>query len=291
MAPIIICGMHRSGTSLICRALESAGLFTGEVKEHNHEAVFFLALNQWMFEQTGATWDNTYNMQFINDDLAAYMRTVIGNTLNSPSATAYTGSSPHHQSLFATDNAIAWGWKDPRNTFTAPVWASIFPGAKLVHVCRNPLDVADSLRRRERDIQSRHEEQLAQIPREQLDGSMQFQQSPRLFHLAEGLSLWGDYTRRALELESRFGPNAIRVRYEDFLADPLAELSRLAAFSGLAPGDEQLQAAIAAVNPARRCAFMHSEELMSVYYAYRENDVVKTLGYDRLHAPGCDTAA
>lgn len=287
MTPIIICGMHRSGTSLICRSLEAIGLFVGHEKEQNHEALFFQTLNQWMFEQLGASWDNPYNMQFINDDLTGYFHTVIGNIINGPSAAAYTGPDPHRQSLFDPDNRVPWGWKDPRNTFTAELWAGLFPAAKLLHVCRNPLDVADSLRRREREIFARHGAMLARLPPGQLDGSMHLQQSPRLFHLEEGLSLWEEYTARALALESHFGTHAMRVRYEDFLADPVSGLARLAAFAGLAPSAQMLGKTAGQVNPQRRLAFLHSAELLSAYRKFRRRDIMKRLGYDRLHASGC----
>jgi hypothetical protein len=291
MAPLIICGMHRSGTSLICRALESAGLFVGQEKEHNHEAVFFQMLNVWMFEQLGASWDNTYNMRFINDELAWYFHTVIGNVLNGPSATAYTGSESRHRSLFTADNTLPWGWKDPRNTFTATVWARLFPGAKLLHVCRNPVDVADSLRRREHEILAQHKGLLAQLPPGQLDGAMHFQQSPRLFHLEEGLALWQDYTTEAIALESQFGARALRVRYEDFLTDPANELARIADFADLTPSTEQLVAAASQVNPERRCAFTQSAELQSAYRDCRHRDIMQTLGYDKLDDCASDSAA
>ncbi len=291
MAPLIICGMHRSGTSLICRALESAGLFVGHEKEHNHEAVFFQTLNQWMFEQLGAGWDNTCNMRFINDELAWYFHTVAGNVISGPSAAAFTGPDSRLRSLFAPDNTIPWGWKDPRNTFTAAVWARLFPGAKLLHVCRNPLDVADSLRRREHEILARHKAMLAQLQPEQLDGSMRLQQSPRLFHLEEGLALWEEYTRQALALEGQFGTRAMRIRYEDFLADPANELAGIAEFAGLAPAAGQLESAVSQVNPERRCAFTHSAGLLSVYRDYRHRDVMQMLGYDDLHDFASHSAA
>ena len=291
MRPIIICGMHRSGTSLLCRALEQAGLFAGDVKEHNHEAVFFLTLNQWIFEQLGATWDNTYNMRFLNDDLAGYLLAVIGNVLKSPSAASFTGSDPHHLDMFFADKGVAWGWKDPRNTFTAPLWKSIFPDAKIIHVCRNPLDVADSLRRREHETLERHKVQLAGMPADQLDGSMRYQQSPRLFHLEEGLALWEEYTAQALLLERQFGTDAVRIRYEDFLASPVTELARLTEFAGLDTDTEQLQAAVAQVNPERRCAFTGSDELLALYRAYRDREIMRQLGYEALDREDRTTAA
>ncbi|MGB5540159.1 MAG: sulfotransferase [Gammaproteobacteria bacterium] len=291
MAPLIICGMHRSGTSLICRSLEQLGLFVGQEKEHNHEAVFFQMLNQWMFEQLGASWDNTYNMRFLNDELAGYFHVVINNVMSSSTATTYTGPDPQHRTLFTPGNAILWGWKDPRNTFTASIWATLFPGAKLLHVCRNPLDVADSLRRREHEILEYNKTILAQMLPEQLDGAMQFQQSPRLFHLEEGLALWEEYTTRALALETEFGARALRIRYEDVLADPANELARIADFAGLAPATEQLATAASQVNPDRRCAFTRSAELLSAYRDYRHRDVMRMLGYDDLDDCASHSAA
>ena len=291
LAPVIICGMHRSGTSLVSRALDSLGLFTGDVKEHNNEAVLFLTLTQWIFEQLNATWDNPANMRFVNDELAGYMLSVIGNILNGPSAVSYTGNEPAHRQILTAGNRLPWGWKDPRNTYTAEIWAAAFPDARLIHVCRNPLDVADSLRRREQETEQRHKQQLAQMKPEELDGSMRFQQSPRLFHLQEGLALWEDYTLQAIGLEQRFGTNAIRVRYEDFLARPVQELARLAVFAGLEVDSSQLQAAVASVNPERRCAFLRNNELLTVYRDYRERYSMKALGYDHLSDDDCHTAA
>jgi hypothetical protein len=67
--PIIILGMHRSGTSMINGLLQRAGVFIGhrQLPSRQHEAVFFLRFNEWIFSQANATWDNVYNFQFIDD--------------------------------------------------------------------------------------------------------------------------------------------------------------------------------------------------------------------------------
>ena len=65
--PVVILGMHRSGTSLITSCLEDLGLFVGAIKDLNYESWFFLNLNNWMLRQANASWDNPYNFQFIND--------------------------------------------------------------------------------------------------------------------------------------------------------------------------------------------------------------------------------
>ena len=40
--PIIIIGMHRSGTTLLSKLLEKCGVFMGTKKEENNESIFFL---------------------------------------------------------------------------------------------------------------------------------------------------------------------------------------------------------------------------------------------------------
>jgi len=41
-----------------------------------------------------------------------------------------------------------WRWKNSRNTFTIDIWIKVFPNAKLIHMYRNLIDVAESLRKR-----------------------------------------------------------------------------------------------------------------------------------------------
>lgn len=45
--PVIIIGMHRSGTSLVARLLDVLGLFLGKYKDENHEARLFISINDW----------------------------------------------------------------------------------------------------------------------------------------------------------------------------------------------------------------------------------------------------
>ena len=57
-SPVVVVGMHRSVTSLFTRLLAELGVFFGRTKNlnHNHEAMFFVELNQWIFRYAGATW-------------------------------------------------------------------------------------------------------------------------------------------------------------------------------------------------------------------------------------------
>ena len=66
--PIIITGMHRSGTTLLSKILEKNGVFIGRYKEINNESKFFLRINRWMFTMLGASWDNPKSFDNISND-------------------------------------------------------------------------------------------------------------------------------------------------------------------------------------------------------------------------------
>ena len=67
--PIIIIGMHRSGTSMITRFIEDSGVFIGKKNKMgpNSEAFFFQKINEWLLYQKGASWDSTNNLNFNNN--------------------------------------------------------------------------------------------------------------------------------------------------------------------------------------------------------------------------------
>ncbi len=49
-SPVIIIGMHRTGTSMITKLLEEYGIYFGSLKEHHNEAIFFLKINEKILE-------------------------------------------------------------------------------------------------------------------------------------------------------------------------------------------------------------------------------------------------
>ncbi len=58
VSPIIVAGMHRSGTTLLSNILQRSGLFMGNRQDSHGEAFFFLRLNEWILSQTHCSWDN-----------------------------------------------------------------------------------------------------------------------------------------------------------------------------------------------------------------------------------------
>ena len=78
--PILIIGMHRSGTTMLTRFIEGSGIFMGSKKsmDKNEESFFFQRINEWILYQKNATWDNSYNLQFsnalINENIVSTIR-------------------------------------------------------------------------------------------------------------------------------------------------------------------------------------------------------------------------
>ena len=56
--PILITGMHRSGTTLMVKLLRKLGYFPGHRLDSNLESTFFQRLNEWVLKRSGGAWDN-----------------------------------------------------------------------------------------------------------------------------------------------------------------------------------------------------------------------------------------
>jgi len=68
MQPIIIIGMHRSGTSMISRIFEDLGVFMGHIKDSNNEAIFFRKINNKIFKSCYTNWEYpNYTHEYIHN--------------------------------------------------------------------------------------------------------------------------------------------------------------------------------------------------------------------------------
>jgi hypothetical protein len=56
--PVIILGMHRSGTSMVSELLDQLGLFVGKELQDDHESTYFLDLNDIILSRVNASWDH-----------------------------------------------------------------------------------------------------------------------------------------------------------------------------------------------------------------------------------------
>jgi hypothetical protein len=198
--PAIVCGMHRSGTSMLARLLHGAGFSLGDEtrlmpgKTDNPDGFFehldFVALNDRLLKTFRGAWDAPADWPegwFESDDLLALREEA--RALLEATAAVRPG---------------AWGWKDPRNCLTLPFWQFLRPGIRVVHCVRNPLEVAESIGARS-------------------DHSIYF-----------GLGLWRNYHEQFLRALVRLpAQQALVVHYDALLADPESELLRMCGFLGM----------------------------------------------------------
>ena len=66
--PLIVLGMHRSGTSLVSRILARVGVHMGDDCNRHHESDFFRELNKLLFRAGHADWDYPLAMLPVFED-------------------------------------------------------------------------------------------------------------------------------------------------------------------------------------------------------------------------------
>jgi hypothetical protein len=198
-APIAITGMHRSGTSMITRALHDSGLHlvgTGadeliEAAEDNPEGFWenkaIRDCNDELLEAVGGAWDNPPALPpvAVDDPRVAHV---------ADAAVAALATLRRHDH---------WGFKDPRTCLTAAYWLDLEAELRFVICVRHPIEVALSLKRRNQNSYSL------------------------------GLGLWERYY--ATVLDQVPPERRIVTHYDTFFVDPEGEMARLCAFSGLEP--------------------------------------------------------
>ena len=92
-SPIMISGMHRSGTSMLTGVLNDLGLIIGNKLDSNKESIFFQRINIWMMSLLGASWDSPKQFEDINDDLRDNVVEQIKQLLSSRTNSLYFGWS------------------------------------------------------------------------------------------------------------------------------------------------------------------------------------------------------
>ena len=136
--PIIICGCHGGGTSYVAKLLRYQGLFLGADAEplssrKYHESQAFRRANESILEEFG---DKYGFRESTVRTLPTYLR--------QPGAAEALAKATDIDGVLDKfwgneDRTKVWGWKDPRNSLTFPIWRTFFPNARAV-VVRKKVD-------------------------------------------------------------------------------------------------------------------------------------------------------
>jgi len=207
---LFIVGMHRSGTSALCSALEASGATFGTGLLHpmsgvNEEGFWedadLVELNEQLLHKLDTHWYT------VSPDLAKV---------------DWSGelfSSQREQAMAILDRGFGDGAleavKDPRLCVTLPFWLSLCETLQIAtSVCvinRTPLEIARSLQKR--------------------DG----------FPIGYGLRLYCAYRRL---IATNVSANAVTISYDQLLANPVAIMQQLAQLLPLSPQQEPLANAV-----------------------------------------------
>ena len=187
--PIVVLGMHRSGTSVLTRVINLLGLplcreddiYAAPDNPTGHwESTSLVAFNDRLLDLFGGRFiaPAAMNDGWESDPAAAVLRDEADEVFRRAHPT------------------MAWVWKDPRTCLTLPFWRSVWPHAPVaVYVHREPLEIALSLRRR--------------------DG----------FGKAHCVALWERYARSSLR--GAEGLPLVSVKFDELTADPVAAVTEL----------------------------------------------------------------
>ncbi|NVJ47612.1 MAG: sulfotransferase [Cytophagia bacterium] len=263
--PVIIIGMHRSGTTLLTELLEKCGLFVGQKKFGNKEAIFFQELNRWWLFQTGTTWDNPTAFQYAHPTFLTQAEKVFKWRSKSHHLQKYLGLIKTIQHRNLKNLNFEWGWKDPVNSITLDIWMKIFPEAKIVNITRNPLDVAMSLKIREESRIKQFGESSTLSNREKrLIYRPAYNQSYRVLDIQEGVKLTIEYLQINKNSLAKYKDH-YQLSYEDLLSDPFHQIQELTNFLNLNTEDRLLAEVVENINPDKANKFLHNSELRQLY--------------------------
>jgi hypothetical protein len=205
-APVVVIGMHRSGTSFLTRILESSGIFMGVNQSGVNEARFFLKKNIRILESNGYRYDNPgvpEDLDSVKFSYPEFKRGFLG--------------QPIRFDVYkrVIRDRGEWGWKDPRNTYTLPFWLKYFPNMQVIHIYRNGVDVAMSFFLRNSKLRKRNS-----------------YYSDILNDKEEALRLWELYYHQAESYKSIMGNRFLTIKYEKLVTEDADEIRKLEGFLG-----------------------------------------------------------
>jgi len=310
--PIIIIGMHRSGTTMITKILRELGLFVGIDLEPNLESLYFFERNISILKVC----NGSYLYPDVINHLERYSKTkkeivhLLKKDLNSFNVINFLGTKYYfkYRSIFNIN--FPWGWKDPRNTFTLPLWLEIFPNSKIIHVYRNGIDVASSLYTREKKILSNYllsKNEKGNFIKRQIDiikryGILLF--VVKKFHsfirkldplykyelfgiqpdisIEDAFRLWEKYIQKAFEHSQQRTDMFLHIKYEDFLANPDHYIKLLLEFCEISWKNSGYTKIKNMINRDRKFAFMNDRNLIKFYDVVKDSYWMKRLDYGNI---------
>ena len=277
--PVLIAGMHRSGTSILADILQSSGLFLGDRQIPDlQESLLFVRINNEIFSQCFATWNNPFGIHLAlnNPENTRGLAGFAMYNLNQ-NPISFLGEELSEKYAGIENADFVWGWKDPRNTFTLPVWQRIFPELKVIFIYRHGIDVAES-------FYQRHIYALSEIyPEKDVPALVVEEDEIGLSHARRGwtreeaLTLWEEYMEKGMEYYHLNRDRFCLVQYESLMQRPQETIAPVLEFCGLdekkMPKDKLRE-----INAGRCYAYLNNPELKQ--FAKEKRHICQRFGYE-----------
>jgi Sulfotransferase family len=214
--PRVIGATGGSGTRVVGRIVRAGKMYIGTNLNDYQDALDLAGFSdRWInrFVQTGLPSASTSMRTEMTDDLAAAL-------------------DAHRRDL--PDDALAWGWKEPRSIYLIPFFNEVMPGFRFLHFMRDGRDMAFS----------DNQVQLLKHGDYVLSDKALRKRTP-----TRSIALWTLVNGQAADFgEQSMGDRYLRVRFEDLCSEPAETVARIYDFFGLR-GD--IDAAAAEVRPPK----------------------------------------
>ena len=277
-SPIMLGGMHRSGTSIVTRILSQNGLNIGQKLDSNSESIYFQRINIWMMSLISSSWDKPSSFNNIDEKIKSSIVLQLEKLLNSRANSIYLGWLSIIMKRSFYNMKDPWGWKDPRNTFTEPIWRKVFPSMKAIHVIRHPIDIAESLMHRQvketnRDIIRLKTyldviKTLLSVSHSGFNSSMIISSYDDCFKLIEL------YFDQLLENKSN---DSIIIKFEDILSNPKEQIDYLVRFCGLNVNDSLLSRSLDMIDFSKSFSYKQNPKLVEL--EGKCDNLINKMGY------------
>jgi hypothetical protein len=278
--PVIVIGMHRSGTSMVAGMLSIMGVFidpafpfsqhadsvipSEQLRSDGYaESTVFRLLNESIMARAGANWFHVDPFLACRDQLL-FARANVARMQIATYGNLFREHIAHHPDV----SSGRWGWKDPRTSLLLPYWLQLFPHARLLHVRRQEDAIVNSLIRRANQVSATSQPPPALPHRagrllrnpgvavHAVARRLGMKPSPNVTAASlQDSSFCHRLTERYVQECLRYSNadhNYLEVWYEDILKDPQSMVAAIAEFSELSPLHSAQQAAINLVGKGRR---------------------------------------
>ncbi len=285
--PVIIIGMYQSGTDLVSEMLSHAGIFMGNDLNENGNSELFGKLNKWMFAQAGATWDNPCNFDFVDEDFSLRIAKSLKGHLKGRHLKPFLDETRRKYSRVDKFD-FDWAWADPLNTFTIEIWKKIFTKARIIHVYRNPMDVAASLKIQNQEFRESVSDGIfKRMKRRNLERRLSseklFRLSLRTENLEESFQLWNQYLNKEMNVEETTGFDTYHICYEDLVHDFKSESEKLFKFLGFTIPDGAFLELQDKVKKEKCFAFLKDDDLNEFYQSIKNQSLMAELNYHEIN--------